>query len=101
MNKKLNDPQSREEDRRQLEDLGSATIKNEHGTIYTLTIIGQVEGHQILPETAKTTKYEHILPLLASIEESDEIDGLLILLNTVGGDIEAGLAISEMIAGMR
>ena len=69
------------------------------GSIYTLTIIGQVEGHQVLPETAKTTKYEHILPLLANIEESEEIDGLLLLLNTVGGDIEAGLAIAEMISG--
>ena len=94
-------PQQREEDRRQIQDFGSAVVKNERGTIYTLTIIGQVEGHQILPETVKTTKYEHILPLLASIEESPDIDGLLVLLNTVGGDIEAGLAISEMIAGMR
>ena len=94
-------PQQREEDRRQIQDFGAAVVKNERGTIYTLTIIGQVEGHQILPETAKTTKYEHVLPLLASIEESPEIDGLLVLLNTVGGDIEAGLAIAEMIAGMR
>ncbi len=101
MNEKTKDPQQKEEDRRQIEDFGASTIKTEHGTIYTLTIIGQVEGHQILPETAKTTKYEHVLPLLASIEESPDIDGLLILLNTVGGDIEAGLAIAEMIAGMR
>ena len=81
----------------ELTELGSAKT----GNIYTLTIIGQVEGHQVLPETAKTTKYEHILPLLANIEESGEIDGLLLLLNTVGGDIEAGLAIAEMISGMR
>ena len=81
----------------ELNELG--TTKS--GGIYTLTIIGQVEGHQVLPETAKTTKYEHILPLLANIEESEEIDGLLLLLNTVGGDIEAGLAIAEMISGMR
>lgn len=101
MNQDANAPQQREEDRRQIEDFGAATVKNEHGTIYTLTIIGQVEGHQILPETVKSTKYEHVLPILASIEENPEIDGLLILLNTVGGDIEAGLAISEMIAGMR
>ena len=94
-------PQQREEDRRQIQDFGAALVKNDRGAIYTLTIIGQVEGHQILPETVKTTKYEHVLPLLASIEESPEIDGLLILLNTVGGDIEAGLAIAEMIAGMR
>ncbi len=101
MNQDAYNPQQREEDRRQIEDFGAATVKNEHGTIYTLTIIGQVEGHQILPETVKSTKYEHVLPILASIEENPEIDGLLILLNTVGGDIEAGLAISEMIAGMR
>ena len=71
------------------------------GTSSTLTIIGQVEGHQVAPETVKTTKYEHVLPLLAGIEESDDVDGLLLLLNTVGGDIEAGLAIAEMIAGMK
>ena len=101
MDQEVNNPQQREEDRRQIQDFGAALVKNEQGAIYTLTIIGQVEGPQILPETVKSTKYEHVLPLLASIEESSEIDGLLILLNTVGGDIEAGLAISEMIAGMR
>lgn len=89
------------EERERINDLGSQITKSKQGNIYTLTIIGQIEGHQVLPETAKTTKYEHILPLLAGIEESDEIDGLLILLNTVGGDIEAGLAIAEMIAGMK
>ena len=91
---------NRQEDREQVVELGSDITKSSKGNIYTLTIIGQVEGHQVLPETAKTTKYEHVLPLLAGIEESDEIDGLLLLLNTVGGDIEAGLAIAEMIAGM-
>lgn len=101
MKQEQRDPQVREEDRRQIQDFGAAVVKNEKGTIYTLTIIGQVEGHQILPDTVKSTKYEHVLPLLASIEEDPEIDGLLILLNTVGGDIEAGLAISEMIAGMK
>ena len=84
-----------------LTDLGADLTRSKNGSIYTLTIIGQVEGHQILPENAKPTKYEHILPLLASIEESEEIDGLLLLLNTVGGDIEAGLAIAEMVAGMK
>ncbi len=84
-----------------LTELGADLTKSSNGNIYTLTIIGQVEGHQVLPENAKTTKYEHILPLLANIEESEEIDGLLLLLNTVGGDIEAGLAIAEMISGMR
>ena len=82
-------------------ELGADLTKSKKGKIYTLTIIGQVEGHQVAPETVKTTKYEHILPLLAGIEESDDIDGLLLLLNTVGGDIEAGLAIAEMIAGMK
>ncbi len=85
----------------ELLELGSDLSKSSQGNIYTLTIIGQIEGHQVLPETVKTTKYEHILPLLAGIEESEEIDGLLLLLNTVGGDIEAGLAIAEMIAGMK
>ena len=85
----------------QILELGSDITKSQKGNVYTLTIIGQIEGHQVLPESVKTTKYEHILPLLAGIEESDEIDGLLLLLNTVGGDIEAGLAISEMIAGMK
>lgn len=82
-------------------ELGSDVTKSAYGNIYTLTIIGQVEGHQVLPENVKTTKYEHVLPLLAGIEESEEIEGLLLLLNTVGGDIEAGLAIAEMIAGMK
>ena len=84
-----------------VEDLGAGLTKTERGCIYTLTIIGQIEGHQVAPENVKTTKYEHVLPLLATIEESEEIDGLLLLLNTVGGDIEAGLAISELIAGMK
>lgn len=70
------------------------------GRIHCLTIIGQIEGHQTLPEDAKTTKYEHVLPLIAAIEEAEDIDALLILLNTMGGDVEAGLAIAELIAGM-
>lgn len=85
----------------QVIEMGSDLTHSSKGNIYTLTIIGQVEGHQVLPETVKTTKYEHVLPLLAGIEESEDIDGLLLLLNTVGGDIEAGLAIAEMIAGMK
>ena len=78
----------------QIVDMGSSTIRTERGTIHTLTIVGQIEGHQVLPSSAKTTKYEHVMPLLAAIEESDEVDGLLVLLNTVGGDIEAGLGIA-------
>ncbi len=85
----------------QITDMGSVTARSEMGTIHCLTVIGQIEGHQLLPETSKTTKYEHVMPLLAAVEESDEIEGLLILLNTVGGDIEAGLGIAELIAGMK
>jgi ATP-dependent protease ClpP protease subunit len=83
-----------------LVDLGSSLIRTEKGTVYVLTIVGQIEGHQLLPPTSKSTKYEHVLPLLAMVEESQEIDGLLILLNNGGGDVEAGLAISELIASM-
>ena len=90
-----------QERREQIEDLGSSLIRTRRGTIHTLTIIGQIEGHQVLDSSTKTTKYEHVLPLLAAVEESDEIDGLLVLLNTVGGDIEAGLAIAELISGMK
>ena len=71
------------------------------GAIHCLTIIGQIEGHQLLGDDVKTTKYEHILPTLAAIEETEEIGGVLILLNTMGGDVEAGLAIAELIAGMK
>ena len=95
----MDETQSRAQER--LEELGAGLTQTKRGNIYTLTIIGQIEGHQAQPETIKTTKYEHVLPLLATIEESEDIDGLLLLLNTVGGDIEAGLAIAELIAGMR
>ena len=98
---KKTEPELKEQEREQIKELGSDITKGKDGSIYTLTIIGQVEGHQVLPENCKTTKYEHVLPLLAGIEESDDVDGLLLLLNTVGGDIEAGLAIAEMIAGMK
>ena len=81
----------------QIRDFGA----KRSGAIHCLTIIGQIEGHQLLGEDAKTTKYEHVLPMLAAIEESEEIGGLLILLNTMGGDVEAGLAIAELIAGMK
>ena len=81
-------------------DLGSSIIRSDRGTVYVLTIVGQVEGHQILPPDSKSTKYEHVLPLLAMIEGSAHIDGLLLLLNNGGGDVEAGLAIAELIASM-
>ena len=92
---------NRGEDSQRIVDFGSAVSRSKRGNIYTLTIVGQVEGHQVLPETAKSTKYEHVMPLLASLEQDDEIDGILLLLNTVGGDIEAGLGIAELISGMR
>ena len=79
-----------------IEKTGQATL----GNIHLITIIGEVEGHDNLGNNAKTTKYEHILPQLAAIEDSREIEGLLVLLNTMGGDVEAGLAIAEMIASL-
>lgn len=90
-----------EQERQNIEDLGSVETKNPRGNIHCLSIIGQVEGHIILPSQNKTTKYEHVLPQLIAVEENPEIDGLMVLLNTVGGDVEAGLAIAEMIAGMK
>lgn len=92
---------AREDSLDQTLELGSGLVSTRHGNIYILTIIGQIEGHQVLPETVKTTKYEHLMPLLAQIEENEGVDGLLLLLNTVGGDIEAGLAIAELISGMK
>ena len=88
---KKHEPDLMEQEREQIVEMGSDLTKGKKSSIYTLTIIGQVEGHQVLPENCKTTKYEHVLPLLAGIEESDDVDGVLLLLNTVGGDIEAGL----------
>lgn len=96
-----NDNQNQSDARQRIVDFGSAISRNERGNIYTLTIVGQVEGHQVLPETAKSTKYEHVMPLLANLEQDEEVDGVLLLLNTVGGDIEAGLGIAELVAGMR
>ena len=84
-----------------LVDLGSTTLKTSRGTIHCLTIVGQIEGHMTLPQGAKATRYEHVLPLLAGLEADEEIDGVLFLLNTMGGDVEAGLAIAELISGMK
>lgn len=79
---------------------GGVTARNSGETIHCLNIIGQIEGHYLLGENQKTTKYEHVIPLLVAIEESEEVEGLLVILNTMGGDVEAGLAIAEMIASM-
>ncbi len=84
-----------------IKDFGLAGVENSRGNIHCLTIVGQVEGHQLLPNQNKSTKYEHVIPLLVSVEQNEKIDGLLVILNTVGGDVEAGLAISEMIASMQ
>ena len=85
----------------QLRDFGSITAMNAENPIHCLTIIGQIEGHYILPQNSKATKYEHVIPALVAIEEEPAIKGLLVILNTVGGDVEAGLAIAELIAGMK
>lgn len=82
-----------------IKEYGVAKIEGKHN-IYCMTIIGEIEGHTVLPEQSKTTKYEHIIPQLVAIEQSSEIEGLIIILNTVGGDVEAGLAIAELISGM-
>jgi ATP-dependent protease ClpP protease subunit len=95
-NEMNNDKQKIEE----IKEMGAATVSNPRGNIHCLTIIGQIEGHIVLPPQNKTTKYEHVIPQLVAIEENTEIEGLLLILNTVGGDVEAGLAIAEMIASM-
>ena len=83
-----------------IREMSSVTIKNGDSKIYYMGIIGEIEGHVILPPQSKTTKYEHVIPELVRVEEDESIDGLLLLLNTMGGDVEAGLAIAEMIASM-
>ena len=88
------------EDIRQIKEMGSVTLPDAKHVIHCLNIIGQVEGHYILPAQNKTTKYEHIIPALVAIEHDRSIEGLVIILNTVGGDVEAGLAIAEMIASL-
>jgi ATP-dependent protease ClpP protease subunit len=85
----------------QIKEFGAISAFSGKHKIYCLTIIGEIEGHGVLPETSKTTKYEHIIPQLVAAQESDEIEGLLIILNTVGGDVEAGLAIAELISGLK
>ena len=99
--KLANDSPISEEQTDRIGETGSVLTTHKDCVLHCLTIIGQIEGHYILSQQNKTTKYEHVIPLLAAVEESEEIDGLLLLLNTVGGDIEAGLAIAELIAGMK
>lgn len=84
-----------------IKELGSVETVNGRHKIFCLTIIGEIEGHSVLPENSKTTKYEHIIPQLVSVEQDESIEGLLVILNTVGGDVEAGLALAELISGMK
>ncbi len=85
----------------EIKELGNVGTLGSKHKIFCLTIIGEIEGHNVLPEQSKTTKYEHVIPQLIAVEESDEIEGMVIILNTVGGDVEAGLALAEMISGMK
>lgn len=94
-------PEDTEQQREQIKEMGEIATPNAKHLIHCLNIIGQVEGHYILPPQNKTTKYEHIIPALVAIEQDRSIEGLVIILNTVGGDVEAGLAIAELVAGMK
>ena len=84
-----------------MESQGFTQIENSNGTFYFLSIIGQIEGHYILDSSQKTTKYDHVIPLLVALDENEKVDGIIILLNTLGGDVEAGLAIAEVIASLK
>lgn len=100
-NEEKNQNKTTSDELEEIKEMGSlTTFKGKH-KIHCLTIIGEIEGHNVLPEQNKTTKYEHVIPQLVAIEETPEIEGLLIILNTVGGDVEAGLAIAELISGMK
>lgn len=96
-----NDNSLKSEKSEEIKEFGSVISQGGKHKIYCLTVIGEIEGHTILPENSKSTKYEHIIPQLISAEESNEIEGLLVILNTIGGDVEAGLAIAELISGMK
>lgn len=96
-----NEPEQDEKRSEVLSDLGATEVPQMKSDIHVLTVIGQVEGHLVLPAQNKTTKYEHIIPQLVAVEENPDIKGLLVILNTVGGDVEAGLALAEMLASMR
>lgn len=100
INKSPENSEEQENPENSIEEMGSVKTTNPRGNIQCVTIIGQVEGHQLLNQQTKTTKYEHLLPQLVAVEEDGGVDGVLILLNTCGGDVEAGLAIAELISGM-
>ena len=100
-NNKDNETDVRELELKNIKEMGSVETKNPRGNIHCLTIIGQIEGHGVLPSDTKTTKYEHVIPQLVAVEEDPRIEGMMIVLNTVGGDVEAGLALAELISGMK
>lgn len=97
----MSDKNNTSEKQEQIKEFGAVSAFSGKHKIYCLTIIGEIEGHNVLPEQTKTTKYEHIIPQLVAVEESQDIEGLLIILNTVGGDVEAGLALAELISGLK
>lgn len=97
----MNDKKFEKYDMNSIIDTGAVQIESDNGTFYCLSIIGQIEGHYVLDQNQKTTKYDHILPLLVAVEEEEKIDGIIILINTLGGDVEAGLAIAELIASLK
>ena len=99
--KQKNSSNDSNEEKNKIRDMSAVEIENKNGKLYCMSIIGEIEGHGVLPPQSKTTKYEHVIPELVRIEEDDSIRGLLLLLNTIGGDVEAGLAIAEVIASMK
>ncbi|SCH28747.1 ATP-dependent Clp protease proteolytic subunit [uncultured Clostridium sp.] len=92
--------EKQKEQNQEIEDFGQVTLEEGEHRIHLLNIIGEIEGHECLASSAKTTKYEHVIPQLAALEDSKSVEGLLVLINTVGGDVESGLAIAEMIASL-
>lgn len=101
-NQELNQKDLEQKDNEEIKDMGQITLdsSSQKHKIHLLSIIGEIEGHECLSNNTKSTKYEHVLPKLASIEDDNEVDGVLVLINTVGGDVESGLAIAEMIASL-
>lgn len=95
-NENLRDDEAKDD----IKEYGQSLLEDDEATIYLISIIGEIEGHECLPSNSKTTKYEHVLPRLAEIEDDNKIDGVLLIINTVGGDVESGLAIAEMVASL-
>ena len=96
----MSENENKNEEKNDIKEYGQGLLKDDEVTIYLISIIGEIEGHECLPSNTKTTKYEHVLPRLAEIEDDKNIDGVLLIINTVGGDVESGLAIAEMVASL-